>query len=91
MKRYLLYMYRGELKVTEVFFKNGSCRKVSNPSIWHSKVNSKPLTFEYGKIWCYEDDLPKAIEMMQEHYRDYAKQIKEQALKVIEYERRVIK
>ena len=84
MKKYLLYIYRGQLKITEIFWEGGSCRKVEDPSKWHSKVNRRPLTFEYGKIWCFEKDLDKAIEMMREHYSQYAKNITMQALKAQE-------
>lgn len=84
MKNYLLYMYRGQLKVTEIIWQNG-CRKAADPSKWHAKVNPIPLKFTYGKIWCHEDDLDKAIGMMKEHYKEYAEGMEKLAAKITEY------
>lgn len=86
MKKYLVYMYRGQIMTTEVIFKNGSCRKAADPSKWHSKVAGRPLVLSRGKVWCYESDLQEAKKIVIDNYKRYAREAKERALKIIEIE-----
>ena len=82
MKQYLVYLWRGNLMITEIVWIKGSCRKAADPRKWHAKVHPRPLTLCYGKVWCYEKDLQKAIDIIKQNYERYAGRMEKEAARI---------
>lgn len=82
MKQYLVYLWRGNLMITEIVWIKGSCRKAEDPRKWHAKVHPRPLSLCYGKVWCYEKDLQKAIDIIKQNYERYAGRMEKEAARI---------
>ena len=74
---YLIYYYRGEMKVKEGSLKiNGIFEPYDNPKKYHTKLHDFPLKLRYGKVWCMSDkDVPKAIEMIKQSRQRYVSEV----------------
>lgn len=88
----LVYIHKGEIKIEKGFFdKYGNFRKSRNPRIYHTKLHRKPLTLNYGKVWCKDEDLWKAIQIVKDNYLRYFKETTVRTLKLAEYIKKIEK
>lgn len=71
MDIYLVYYYQGQLKTVRCFWDENVLRPFDNPKKYYTKYSYRPLNFRWGKVWCYERDLPRAIEILKTHRQGY--------------------
>lgn len=76
MDKYLIYYYQGNVKIKRGDFDPyGNFVPSDNPKKYHAKIPICPLDFYYGKTWCYEKDIPKAVELIRARRKNYFKNI----------------
>lgn len=79
-KRWMVYVYRGNIIIKEgIIYEDLSLpyhTKTFYPNNYYEKkycytqLADKPLVYSGGKVWCEsEDDIPKAISIIKQHYR----------------------
>lgn len=73
---YLLYFYRGILKIKHGKMVIGSF--VSDDDCRHTMIPKEPLTVEHGKIWCEDElNIPYAASILIDHREKYVKDMQD--------------
>ena len=69
---YLIYNWHGQIKVKEcVRDCFGNFRPLNKQSIWYTKIPSRPMKLEHGKVYCLDvNQIDDCIKMLKNHYVD---------------------
>lgn len=81
---YLIYVYRGEIKIRQCKRTGRSFEPIENTGkikYYHTNLPDGPMILQHGKIYCETlGDVPECVRIMKNHYKDRVLQLERSVL-----------